>query len=215
MVAIERAHADHPRRGVRMTTPLVIPPLPPSAPRTGNAAGRWFGRTVLRLGGWRIAGTLPDMPKAVFLAAPHSSAWDAVWGLAAKLALGMHVEFMAKRELFWFPLGPLLRFFGAIPTDRSGPRGVVGGMVQRLAERERLWLAIAPEGTRRRVVNWKTGFWHIATQAGVPVVCAYFHYPERTVGFSEPMVMTGVLEDDMARIRAFYVPWIGKNRGTT
>ena len=192
-----------------------IPVLPPNAPRTGNALGRWFGRTVLRLGGWRIAGTLPDIPKCMILAAPHSSAWDAVWGLAAKLALGLHVEFMAKRELFWWPLGPLLRFFGAIPTDRSGPRGVVGGMVQRFEDKPKLWLAIAPEGTRRRVERWKSGFWHIATAANVPVMCAYFHYPEKTVGFSEPMPMTGDLETDMAMIRRYYAPWIGKNRGTT
>lgn len=196
-------------------TAFTVPVPPPNAPRTGSAFGRWCGRTVLRLGGWRIEGSLPDLPKLVIIAAPHSSAWDAVWGLAAKLAMGIRVEFMAKRELFWFPLGPLLRFFGGVPTDRSGPRGVVGGMAQRFADRPQLWLAIAPEGTRRRVEKWKSGFWHIARAADVPVMCAYFHYPEKVVGVGHVISPGGELDADMAAVRAYYRPWIGKHRGTT
>lgn len=191
-----------------------VPPLPPSAPRGGHAFGRWLGETVLRLGGWHMRGEWADRPKMVILAAPHSSAWDAIWGLAAKLALGVHVEFMAKHELFWWPLGALLRAMGGVPTDRSAPRGVVGGIVQRFASQPKLWLAIAPEGTRRRVEKWKSGFWHIAVGAGVPVTCVYFHYPDRAIGIGPAMEMTGDLAVDMARIREFYRPWQGKHRGT-
>ena len=192
-----------------------VPPLPPNAPRGGTAFGRLFGRAVLALGGWRMRGEWPDRPRMVILAAPHSSAWDAVWGLAAKLALGVRVEFMAKRELFWWPLGALLRGLGGVPTDRSGPRGVVGGIVQRFAAQPRLWLAIAPEGTRRRVERWKSGFWHIAAGANVPVACVYFHYPERVIGIGPAIDLSGDLAADMARIRDFYRPWQGKHRGTT
>ena len=191
-----------------------VPELPPSAPRTHSRFGRWFGNAVLALGGWRMTGEWPDLPRMVIVAAPHSSAWDAVWGLAAKLALGLHVEFMAKRELFWWPLGPVLRALGGVPTDRSGPRGVVGGVVERFRRQERLWLAIAPEGTRRRVEHWKSGFWHIAEGAGVPVTCVYFHYPERVIGVGPAIPTTGRPGPDMARIREFYRPWQGKHRGT-
>lgn len=188
--------------------------LPPSAPRAGNAFTRWLGRSVLRLGGWRLEGRFPDLPKLVIIAAPHSSAWDAIWGIAAKLALGLHIEFMAKKEAFWWPLGPILRALGGVPTDRRAPNGVVGQMVQRFAAAERLWLVLAPEGTRRRVERWKSGFWQIAHDAEVPVFCAYFHYPERTIGLGVSVVTTADRDADIAAIRAWYRPWRGKHRGT-
>src|SRR5690606_31193200 len=84
----------------------LIPPLPPSAPRAGHGTfARWLGRSVLRLGGWRVVGSLPDVPKLVIIAAPHSSNWDGIWGFAAKLALGFDVRILGKAELFWWPLG--------------------------------------------------------------------------------------------------------------
>ncbi|HTA64860.1 MAG TPA: 1-acyl-sn-glycerol-3-phosphate acyltransferase [Xanthomonadaceae bacterium] len=189
--------------------------LPGCTPRTGNAFTRWIGRTVLRLGGWTMAGEFPDVRKMVILAAPHSSAWDAVWGLAAKMALGLRIVVIGKQELFHGPLGWLLRRFGAIPVDRARAHGVVDMVTERFAESDTMWFVLAPEGTRKRVERWKTGFWHIARDANVPVLCAYFHYPERTIGIGPLMHMTGNLKGDMAMVREFYKPWIGKNRGTT
>jgi 1-acyl-sn-glycerol-3-phosphate acyltransferase len=195
-----------------MTAPVIA--LPPQAPRTDSRFGRWLGRTILRLGGWRMEGEFPDLPKLVILAAPHSSGWDAVWGLAAKLALGVDVRFMGKAELFTGPLGWLLRALGGIAIDRHAPRGVVGQMNREFEAVDRLWLAIAPEGTRRRVERWRSGFWHIARGAGVPVLCAYFHYPRKVVGIGALFELTDDLDADMARIREFYRPWVGKHRGT-
>lgn len=188
--------------------------LPASAPRTGHRFGRWFGRTLLRLGGWSMTGAFPDLRHVVIIVAPHSSGWDAVWGLAAKLAMGLEIHFMAKAELFRGPLGWLLRALGGVPVDRRAPNGVVGQAVEGLRGRQTHWLVIAPEGTRKRVERWKTGFWHIARAAQVPVVCAYFHYPERRIGIGPAFGMTDDLDTDMARIRAYYAPWVGKNRGT-
>lgn len=189
--------------------------VPPSVPQTRNRIRQWLGRTILRLGGWRIVGDLPDVPRALLLAAPHSSAWDALWGLAAKLALRLDITFMAKAELFRIPLlGWWLRQFGAVPVNRFAPNGAVGQAIAVLQSRPQVWFVLAPEGTRRRVERWRTGFWHIARGAGVPVICAYFHYPSREVGFGEVMEMTDDLEADMARVRAFYRPWVGKRRGT-
>jgi 1-acyl-sn-glycerol-3-phosphate acyltransferase len=161
-----------------------------------------------------MAGDFPAERKMVILAAPHSSGWDAVWGLAAKVALGIRIVVIGKQELFRGPLGWLLRRFGAIPVDRAKAHGVVDMVAARFAESEAMWFILAPEGTRRRVEHWKTGFWHIACKADVPVLCAYFHYPERTIGIGPLMHMSGNLKADMAMIRAFYKPWVGKNRGT-
>lgn len=196
-----------------MVDPFLIA-VPPSAPRAHGRFARAFGRSVLRLGGWRVRGGIPDLPRMVIIAAPHSSGWDAVWGLAAKLALGLDVRFMGKAELFRGPLGWLLRWLGGVPVDRHAAHGVVEQMADRFAASERFWLALAPEGTRRRVQRWRTGFWHIAHAAQVPVVCAYFHYPERVVGFDAVFVTSDDMDADIARIQAFYAPWQGKHRGT-
>ena len=192
-----------------------IPALPPNAPRTGSRFTRWLGRSVLRLGGWTITGDWPDLPRLVVIAAPHSSGWDAVWGLAAKLAMGVEITFIAKAELFRWPLGWLLRQFGGHPVDRSAPGGIVDQTADEIRRAERMWFVLAPEGTRRRVEHWKTGFWKIARRAGVPVYCAWFHYPDRTIGLGPLVELTDDAAADMARIRAIYRPYLGKNRGTT
>ena len=194
----------------------VVPPLPPNAPRVKpNAFTRWIGRSVLRLGGWRVVGPLPDVPKLVLIAAPHSSNWDGIWGFAAKLALGFEVKVLGKAQLFWWPLGALLRRLGVIPIDRSSPQGTVGQAVEMIRRSERIWYAITPEGTRRRVEKWKSGFWKIAHEAQVPILPAYFHYPDRRIGVGPLFATTGDMAADIAALRAWYAPWIGKNRGTT
>jgi 1-acyl-sn-glycerol-3-phosphate acyltransferase len=193
----------------------VVPPLPPSAPRVKpNAFTRWLGRTVLRLGGWRVVGTLPDLPKLVVIAAPHSSNWDGIWGFAAKLALGLEIRVLGKAQLFWWPLGPLLRKLGVIPVDRSRSQGTVEQAVELIRNSPRIWYTLAPEGTRKRVERWKTGFWKIAHGAGVPILPAYFHYPEKTIGLG-PLFTTGEdMEADILALREWYRPWRGRNRGT-
>ena len=191
----------------------AVPALPPLAPRTNHPLARRLARAALRLFGWRVVGEWANESRMVLLAAPHSSGWDAVWGLLAKVAMGVRIEFMAKKELFWWPLGPLLRSFGAMPTDRSAAHGVVGQMTQQLRTRDPLWVLIAPEGTRRLVKKWKTGFWHIARAADVPVQCAYFHYPDKTIGLGAVFRMSEDLRADMERVRDFYRPFQGKYHG--
>lgn len=193
----------------------VVPPLPPSAPRVRpNPFTRWLGRTILRLGGWHVAGSLPDLPKLVLIAAPHSSNWDGVWGFAAKLALGFEVRVLGKAQLFWWPLGPVLRRLGVIPIDRSSPQGTVGQAVAMIRASERIWYALAPEGTRKPVERWKSGFWKIAHEAQVPILPAYFHYPDRRIGIGPLFHTSGDMAADIAALRAWYAPWMGRNRGT-
>jgi ribosome-associated protein len=124
----DQAHAQGrlgPRMNAATASPVAsVPELPPRAPRTNHPIARRLARLALRLFGWRVVGEWANEPRMVLLAAPHSSGWDAVWGLLAKVAMGVRIQFMAKKELFWWPLGPLLRSFGALPTDRSAAHGV-------------------------------------------------------------------------------------------
>lgn len=197
-------------------SPRLVLALPPNAPRVRpNRMTRWIGRTALRLGGWRMVGAFPDIPKLVLIGAPHSSNWDGVWGFAAKMALGLDIRILGKDSLFRMPgLGWLLRRFGVIPVDRSAPHGVVEQMAALIHGVDRLWLGLAPEGTRRPVERWKSGFWKIAAAADVPVLPAYFHYPERIIGIGEPFVLGRDMAADIERIRAWYRPWRGKHHGT-
>ena len=197
-----------------MSAALALPVLPPSAPQFRQNAWRRLCAWLLRACGWRLAGTLPDRAKLVLIAAPHSSWWDGVWGLLFRSALGADIAFMAKRELFTGPLGWLLRKAGGIPIERSSSSGVVEQMSQRFAAADKLWLGIAPEGTRKRVEKWKNGFWYIARAARVPILPVYFDYPSRTIGLGPLFETSSDLDSDTADLRAFYAPFRGKHRGT-
>jgi 1-acyl-sn-glycerol-3-phosphate acyltransferase len=193
---------------------VALPRIPPHMPQLGPSRATGICRWVLGVFGWRMVGELPDVAKLVLIAAPHSTNWDVIWGLLFKVSLRLDVHFIGKREAFVGPLGMALRAFGGIPVDRSAAHGLVGEMRREFATRERFWLALAPEGTRKKVQKWKTGFWHIAREAGVPILPVYFHYPEKTVGLGPLFYPTDDVNADVARIREFYRPWIGKNRGT-
>lgn len=185
--------------------------LPLAAPTLRDHLGRRLCRALLRAGGWRLVGEVPDVRKLVLIAAPHSSWWDGVWGLLMKIGIGLDVGFMAKRELFRGPLGWLLHRLGGIPITRHAARGVVEQMVDKFRASEVLWLGIAPEGTRRRVAEWKTGFWHIARQAGVPVFPVAFHYPDKSIHLGHLHTLSADMAADLARLRAFYAPFKGKH----
>ena len=194
----------------------IVPPLPPNAPRVKpNALLRWLGRAILRMGGWRMVGRFPDIPKLVLIGAPHSSNWDGVWGFAAKMAMGLDIKILGKDSLFRVPLlGAALRHLGVIPVDRSAAQGVVEQAAKLIVQAEKLWFGLAPEGTRKPVDRWKPGFWRIAKAADVPVLPAYFHYPEKIIGIGEPFWLSDDMTADIARIRSWYRPWQGKYHGT-
>ena len=193
----------------------IVLALPPNAPRVrSNAFGRWVGRSLLRLTGWRMVGRFPDIPKLVLIGAPHSSNWDGILGFAAKLAMGLDLKILGKDSLFRLPLvGMILRRMGVIPVDRSAAHGVVEQAATMIRDADQLWFGLAPEGTRKRVEHWKTGFWKIAKAADVPVLPAYFHYPDKVIGIGEPFQLGDDMAADMVRIRAWYAPWRGKYRG--
>lgn len=213
--AIDRPAAqDDPRPGTRIVDPKrKYPPCPPNAPQVppGGFMQR-VGRLMVGLSSWRITGELPDVPKLVMLAAPHSSNWDGIYGILGACAIGLNANWMGKASLFTKPvLGRLMKTFGGIPVDRSNPAGAVGQMAEEFAKRERMWLVAAPEGTRKKVPKWRTGWWHIARAANVPLFLVYFHYAEKRVGCGELFWTTDDMEADLERLYAWYAPWRGKH----
>lgn len=189
-----------------MFLPMEIPEPGPRVPRRGGALRAVVGRMMLRLLRWRIGPGLPDLAKAVIITAPHSSNWDFPVGIAVVFALRLDVRFVGKVELFRGPLGPLMRWLGGLPVNRKHPVGLIEQTVAMFQEREALLLAVAPEGTRKPVARWKSGFHRIALAAGVPIVPGYFDNRRREVGFGAPFYPTGDAEADIAALRAFYAP---------
>jgi len=192
----------------------AFPTVPPQAPQFPPSLRGALCRALLRLTGWRITGELPDVPKLVIIGAPHSSNWDGVWSLAFKVALRLDVRFIIKNDYTKGVLGPLVRGLGGIGIDRNAAHDVVTQMRQQFARRDKLWLGITPEGTRKTVKKWKSGFWHIARAAHVPVQLLYFHYPDRTIGLGPLIELSDDLDADMARIRALFRGYRGKYRNT-
>lgn len=164
----------------------------------------FIARMLLKISGWTLVGEHPEVAKAVIIAAPHTSNWDGIWGLIAKVALGVDVKFFGKESLFWFPLGALLKVMGGIPLDRDNAGSSVDQAVSAFDASDRLYFAMAPEGTRGRKQYWKTGFYRIATGAGVPVVLAFFDYERRRLGIGPTIDLSGDPDLDLETIGAFY-----------
>ncbi|MBK9034196.1 MAG: lysophospholipid acyltransferase family protein [Myxococcales bacterium] len=159
---------------------------------------------LLRLAGWEIEGEVPRVAKCVALGVPHTSNWDGVLMIAMAVAGDIDMSFMIKDDWLRGPLGPLMRRLGAIGIDRTKANNVVQGMIDELRRRDRLWLVIPPEGTRGHTDYWKSGFYHIALGAGVPILPGYMDYKRKRMGIGAPIELTGDIGLDMDRIRAFY-----------
>ena len=165
---------------------------------------RPIARFLLRLGGWTAVGGLPTVRKAVFIGAPHTSNWDGFWALVYIASIGLKVKFFVKDSMFWFPLGTVLRAFGAIPLDRSKPGSSVTQAIEGFHENEEFYFGLAPEGTRSKTPGWKSGFYRIAEGAGVPIILGFFDYQRRRLGVGPMMTLTGDREADLDIIRSFY-----------
>ena len=172
---------------------------------------RAFGRGLLRLLRWRVDGEMPNLPKFVVAVAPHTSNWDFVVGAAAMFALDLKIVFIGKHTLFVGPFGAVLRWMGGIPVDRSSPHGVVGDAVASFRGVERRILAITPQGTRRPVPHFKTGFLHIARGAGLPVLLAALDYEARVVRFGPTLDIGEDIDAERARIEAHFAPIRGRH----
>ncbi len=190
---------------------MAIPEVPAAIPRRGWGWGRALGRAVLAVARWGFEGDIPNLSKGVIIVAPHTSNWDFVIGAAGMLALDLELRFLGKHTLFEGPLAPIMRGLGGIPVDRSRPgSGIVEEMAARFADEERLILALSPEGTRRSVERWKTGFHRIARAAGVPIIAVALDYGPRRIRFGPMLEPSDDLDGDVAAFQAFFSSARGK-----
>jgi 1-acyl-sn-glycerol-3-phosphate acyltransferase len=173
-------------------------------PQLGTRFTRALAHRLLALGGWRITGALPNEPRFVIIVAPHTSNWDFLIGVLGMFAVGVRLNWLGKHTLFRFPAGPLLRWLGGEPIDRTTNRGTVDVAIERFRTRRQWVLGIAPEGTRKRVEQWKTGFHQIAVGAGVPIVPVYLDYRRRVVGLGASFRPAGDPAKDVPALRAIF-----------
>jgi len=166
----------------------------------------YVARFLLRGAGWKLVGeqALDGINKAVAIGAFHTSNWDGVVAFPVAFALNVRFRIMAKESLFRFPFGWLMRGLGAIPIDRQSRHNVVEQSIAQFEKLDSLILVLAPEGTRRYAHYWKTGFYHIALGAGVPLILAYVDYLKKEVGIGKVLHLSGDMQTDMDAIRAFY-----------
>ncbi len=166
---------------------------------------------MMRRRGWRIEGRLPDIPKFVLIGAPHTSNWDFVLFLGVIFSLRANVHFMGKAELFHFPYGWFFRYCGGVPVDRKKSTGLVEQMVKVSNESKKFILTIAPEGTRHQVVEWRRGFYHIAKNAGIPIVMAVVDGRHKTVRIGQVFHPTEDMEEDLQTIKGSFEGIVGIN----
>jgi len=189
-----------------------LPVLGPEIPRTGGPISRTVGRLALRVLGFRVEGSIPNLPKFVLIVAPHTSNWDFPVGIGAKLALALDAMWFGKDTIFRFPFGRILRAVGGMPVDRSASNDVVQQVTAEFTKRKRLVLALAPEGTRKRVKRWRTGFYHIAHAAGVPIVPVALDWQARKIRILAPFVTTGAVDADIAALRQLFEGMKGRRK---
>ena len=188
-----------------------LPVVPPNLPRRGNALTRAIGRVLLAATGWRVVGEFPDQPKLVAIVAPHTSNWDFIVGIAAVFALDLSVRFLGKHTLFNPWLGWLMRWLGGVPVVRDTPQGAVGDAAALIAREPRVLLGIAPAGTRTRGTPWRSGFYHIAVQAGVPILPVAFDFPGKAIRLFPMWVPSGDIDADLPRLQSLYAGIRGLN----
>jgi 1-acyl-sn-glycerol-3-phosphate acyltransferase len=170
---------------------------------------RRFARGLLRALGWTIEGEKPVHRRYVLIAAPHTSNWDFPLMILFGWAFNISYSWMGKQSLFHKPYGWIMRQLGGIPIERGRSGSNVDAMASAFADTEELVLAVPAEGTRARAEYWKSGFYHIARVAGVPVVPSYLDFGKKRGGFGPALELSGDMTMDMNRIRSFYAPMVG------
>ena len=169
-----------------------------------------LSKWLLSMIGWKAGKIEPEAPKCVLCVAPHTSNWDLVLGKLFYASLGRKVSFLIKKEWFFFPLNLLFKHAGGIPVDRNKKASLTDIMAKEFAKRTRFHLAISPEGTRKKVEEWKRGFYYIALKAGVPIMPVYIDYKKKMAGFFETFYPTGDADADIGYLMGLYEPISGK-----
>ena len=170
-----------------------------------------LARIILTLLGWRLLDPPQRPARAVVVAYPHTSNWDALYAQLGKLALGLDAHWVGKDNLFRWPFAGILRRLGGIPVDRRASHGFVAQMAAQFAAHPDFLLVMAPEGTRKLTAGWKSGFYRIALEAGVPLILTTVDYARREVGILAYVELSGDPDADIATIAAHYAGRHGRN----
>ena len=184
--------------------PLNVPQVPEGVERFGNFFTRGIARMILRLMGWRFDGTFPERKKMLLAVAPHTSNWDFFLGIAAVFAIGFRARWLGKHTIFKKPFGSYMKWMGGIPVDRGKAENVVDQVISRIRNAETIILGMAPEGTRKKVLRWKTGFYRIAQGAEIPIVPVSLDYREKKISVHPLFWPTGNQDADIAYLKELF-----------
>lgn len=165
---------------------------------------KMLSRFIFWVTSWKLVSDHPGMKKMVMIAAPHTSNWDFLYARSAFYLMNVPMRFTVKKELFFFPLGAILKAFGGLPIDRSTKAGMVSRMIELYNNRDELCILVTPEGTRSYAKEWKRGFYYVAEGAGVPICLGYLDYAKKEAGVGKVVYPSGDIEKDMEEIMAFY-----------
>lgn len=176
---------------------------------------RWTSILLLKFHGWKVAGIKPSQKKYVMIAAPHTSNWDFYFTMLIALVLKIKIYWMGKDTLFRWPMGYFFKWMGGIPINRSKSSNVVAQSVEAFDRRDELIVVVPPEGTRSKTRYWKTGFYHIANGAGVPIALGFLDFRLKMGGIGPMVKPTGDIDEDMKLIKSFYANVTGKHPDLT
>lgn len=170
----------------------------------------WVGRLWQKVFGWECEGEPPQVPKAIGIAYPHTTNWDLPHMLAAAYTYRYRISWLGKHSLFKFPFGWFMRLLGGVAVERSKSHGLVKSVADLFEKHDRLFIVVPAEGTRGKRDFWKSGFYHMACEAKVPIVCGYLDYKRKKAGLGYTFMPTGDVKADMDKIREFYEGINGK-----
>jgi len=191
---------------------MEVPALGNAIPRRGNRFSQWLAQSLMSIFGWRIEADIPNRSKFVLVGAPHTSNWDFVMTMTTLFSLGVKISWMGKKSLFGWPFKGIMEWLGGVPIDRAGQGGgIVEQTVDAFNSRDKFVIAIMPEATRAKAHQWKTGFYHIAQGANVPVVMVRFDYGRKVMGVGPTVEPSGDETADMTQIQSLFSGIEGKN----
>ncbi len=190
---------------------MELPEVNACIPRRNNRLLQALGRLILKLLGWQVKGNFPEQKKFILAVAPHTSNWDFIIGVAVMFSLDLKINFLGKHSIFIWPFKGLLESIGGIPIFRDSRHGVVDQLVKRCRESEYFVLGIAPEGTRSKTNQWKSGFLHIAHQANIPVVPVSLHFDKKQVILQPAKMISADIDAELIRFKHCFDDACAKN----